>query len=38
MDNILYLEIFFICLMALISVCIAVGAYAVLKGLFAGQK
>jgi hypothetical protein len=25
-------------LMALISVCIAVGAYAVLKGLFAGQK
>ena len=32
------LEAFFMVLMAIISVCIAIGAFAVLRGLFSGPE
>ncbi|BAV88931.1 hypothetical protein RA11412_2632 [Rothia aeria] len=38
MDNIFALEIFFICLLGLASICIAIGALKVLLGLYRGQK
>ena len=37
-NNLMALEALFMSLMAIISVCIAIGAFAVLRGLFSGQK
>ena len=37
-NNLMALEALFMSLIAIISVCIGIGAFAVLRGLFSGQK